>query len=151
VDHVRLVHSVDSLRLAEEIQMQGARRDQQVEILIEVNLGEDQKGGIAAPAVRHLIDQMDSMLNLRVRGMMAMAPLTDDKSVIRAAFERCSELFEDVKKHVGESERIDILSMGMSNDLEIAIESGANVVRVGSALVGEPVVEDAEERENGNG
>ena len=151
VDHVRLVHSVDSLRLAEEIQMQGARRDQQVEILIEVNLGEDQKGGIAAPAVRHLIDQMDSMLNLRVRGLMAMAPLTDDQSVIRAAFERCGELFEDVKKYVRESERIDILSMGMSNDLEIAIESGANVVRVGSALVGEPVVEDAEERENGNG
>ena len=74
-----------------------------------------------------------------------MAPLTDDKSVIRAAFERCSELFEDVKKHVGESERIDILSMGMSNDLEIAIEYGSNVVRVGTALVGEPVVEDAEE------
>lgn len=145
VDHVRLVHSVDSLRLAEEIQMQGARRDRVVEILIEVNLGESQKGGIAPPAVRHLIDQMDSMINLRVRGLMAMAPNTDDENVIRGAFERCREVFDDVRKHVGERQKIDILSMGMSNDLEIAIECGANVVRVGSALVGDPTVEEAEE------
>ena len=77
VEHVRLVHSVDSLRLAEEIQAQAARRDRHVEVLIEVNLGESQKGGIAPPAVRHLIDQMGSMLNIRVSGLMAMAPLTE--------------------------------------------------------------------------
>lgn len=145
VDHVRLVHSVDSMRLAEEIQAQGARRDTQVEILIEVNLGEEQKGGIAAPAVRHVIDQMDSMLNVRVRGVMGMAPFTDDESVIRSAFDRCRDVFEDVRKQANEPERIDILSMGMSNDFEIAIEYGANIVRVGTALVGEPVVEDPEE------
>ena len=145
VDHVRLVHSVDSMRLAEEIQAQGARRDTQVEILIEVNLGEDQKGGIAAPAVRHVVDQMDSMLNIKFRGVMGMAPLTDDESVIRSAFDRCRDVFEDLRKQVRDPERIDILSMGMSNDLEIAIEYGANIVRVGSALVGEPVVEDPEE------
>ena len=145
VDHVRLVHSVDSMRLAEEIQVQGARRDTQVEILIEVNLGEEQKGGIAAPAVRHVIDQMDSMLNVRVRGVMGMAPLTDDESVIRSAFDRCRDVFEDVRKMANEPDRIDILSMGMSNDLEIAIEYGANIVRVGTALVGEPVVEEPEE------
>ena len=145
VDHVRLVHSVDSMRLAEEIQAQGARRDTQVEILIEVNLGEEQKGGIAAPAVRHVIDQMDSMLNIKVRGVMGMAPLTDNESEIRSAFDRCRDVFEDVRKRANEPNSIDILSMGMSNDLEIAIEYGANIVRVGTALVGEPVVEDAEE------
>jgi pyridoxal phosphate enzyme (YggS family) len=145
VEHVRLVHSVDSLRLAEEIQAQAARRDRQVEVLIEVNLGESQKGGIAPPAVRHLIDQMGSMLNVRVRGLMAMAPLTDDEVVIRHCFQRCRELFEDVRKAVREPERLDILSMGMSHDFEIAIEMGANVVRVGSALVGEPIVDEAEE------
>ncbi|MCP4835774.1 MAG: YggS family pyridoxal phosphate-dependent enzyme [Phycisphaera sp.] len=145
VDHVRLVHSIDSMRLAEEIQAQGARRDTQIEILIEVNLGEGQKGGIAAPAVRHVVEQMDSMLNIKVRGVMGMAPLTDDESVIRSAFDRCRDVFEDVRKQVGDQGRIDILSMGMSNDLELAIEYGSNVVRVGTALVGEPVVEDAEE------
>ena len=145
VDHVRLVHSVDSLRLAEEIQAQAARRDRQVEVLVEVNLGETQKGGIAPPAVRHLIDQMDSMLNVRVRGLMAMAPNTEDEAIIRNTFERCRELFEDVRRTVREPEKLDILSMGMSNDYEIAIEMGANVVRVGSALVGKPVVDEAEE------
>ena len=110
-----------------------------------MNLGEDQKGGIAAPAVRHVVDQMDSMLNIKFRGVMGMAPLTDDESVIRSAFDRCRDVFEDVRKQVRDPERIDILSMGMSNDLEIAIEYGANIVRVGSALVGEPVVEDPEE------
>lgn len=145
VDHVRLVHSIDSMRLAEEIQAQGARRDTQVEILIEVNLGESQKGGIAAPAVRHVIDQMDSMLNIKVRGVMGMAPLTENESEIRSAFDRCREIFEDVRKQVDDPDSIDILSMGMSNDLEIAIEYGSNVVRVGTALVGDPLVEDPAE------
>ncbi len=145
VDHVRLVHSVDSLRLAEEIQVQAAKRDRVVEILVEVNLGEDQKGGIAAPAVRHLVDQIDSMLNVKVRGLMAMAPLTEDEDQIRNAFERGREVYEDVKQHVHDGDRVNILSMGMSRDLEIGIECGANVVRVGSSLVGPPVVEDAVE------
>lgn len=145
VEHVRLVHSVDSLRLAEEIQAQAARRDKQVEVLIEVNLGESQKGGIAPPAVRHLIDQMGSMMNIRVRGLMAMAPDTEDEAILHNTFQRCRELFEDVRRVVREPERVDILSMGMSNDFEIAIEHGANIIRVGSALVGAPVVEDAEE------
>lgn len=145
VEAVRLVHSVDSLRLAEEIQTQAAKRDRVVEILIELNLGEEQKGGIAAPAVRHLVDQIDSMLNVRVRGLMAMAPLTDDQDLVRNAFERAREVYEDLKQHVRDRERVNILSMGMSQDLEIAIECGANVVRVGSSLVGPPVVEDAEE------
>ncbi|MEC8321990.1 MAG: YggS family pyridoxal phosphate-dependent enzyme [Planctomycetota bacterium] len=145
VEHVRLIHSVDSMRLAEEIQAQAARRDTQVEVLVEVNLGESQKGGIAAPAVRHVVDQVDSMLNVKVRGIMGMAPFTDDEDVVRSAFERCRELFEDVRKHVGDSASVDILSMGMSNDFEIAVECGANVVRVGSALVGDPIVEEPEE------
>lgn len=145
VESARLVHSVDSLRLAEEIQTQAAKRDRVVEVLIEVNLGEAQKGGIAAPAVRHLVDQIDSMLNVRVRGLMAMAPLTEDQDVIRKAFERGREVYEDLKHNVRDRDRVNILSMGMSQDLEIAVECGANVVRVGSSLVGPPVVEDAEE------
>ena len=85
------------------------------------------------------------MLNVKVRGIMGMAPFTDDEDVVRSAFERCRELFEDVRKHVGDSASVDILSMGMSNDFEIAVECGANVVRVGSALVGDPIVEEPEE------
>ena len=114
-------------------------------MLIEVNFGEVQKSGIAAPAVRHLVDQMGSMLNVRVRGLMCMAPDTEDQALVRNTFERCHEVFEDVRKFIRESDRIDILSMGMSNDFETAIECGANLVRIGHAIVGDPVVESGED------
>src|SRR5688572_7469689 len=75
----RLIHSVDSLRLAEEIQAASTRLEQPVEVLIQVNVADERsKFGIAPAATRHLIDQMDTMLNIRVRGMMCMAPLADD-------------------------------------------------------------------------
>jgi pyridoxal phosphate enzyme (YggS family) len=141
----RLIHSVDSLRLAEEIQIQSSKRDRVTEVLIEVNFGELQKSGIAAPAVRHLVDQMGSMLNVRVRGLMCMAPDTEDEALVRNTFERCHEVFEDVRKFIRESDRIDILSMGMSNDFETAIECGSNLVRIGQAIVGDPVVESGED------
>ncbi|MDG1978936.1 MAG: YggS family pyridoxal phosphate-dependent enzyme [Phycisphaerales bacterium] len=145
IENARLIHSLDSLRLAEEIQSQSAKRDRITEVLIEVNFGEEQKGGIAAPAVRHLVDQMGSMLNVRVRGLMCMAPNTEDEALIRNTFERCHEIFEDVRKFIRESDRIDVLSMGMSNDFEMAIECGANLVRVGNAIVGDPVVESGDD------
>lgn len=145
IENARLIHSLDSLRLAEEIQSQSAKRDRITEVLIEVNFGEEQKGGIAAPAVRHLVDQMGSMLNVRVRGLMCMAPNTEDEALIRNTFERCHEIFEDVRKFIRESDRIDVLSMGMSNDFETAIECGANLVRVGNAIVGDPVVESGDD------
>jgi len=138
VSLVRLIHSVDSLRLAEEIQPAAAALlEQPCEVLIQVNVaGEKQKTGIAPAATRHLIEQVDTMFNVRVRGLMCMAPVVEDPALARPVFESAHELFEDVRSTGVVGERFNILSMGMSEDFEVAIESGANVVRVGRAIFG---------------
>lgn len=137
MEYVRLVHSVDSLRLAEELQTIGLKRDQVIEVLIQVNIaGEEQKSGIPGPAVLPLCEQIDTMVHVRVRGLMTMAPYSDKPEDSRGVFARCRELFDDVQKAgVGEG-RFNILSMGMSGDYQVAIEEGANVVRVGTSLFG---------------
>jgi pyridoxal phosphate enzyme (YggS family) len=142
---VRLIHSLDSLRLAEEIQAAATRREEPVELLIQVNTsGERSKHGVAPAAVRHLIDQIDTMMNMRVRGLMCMAPESEDPTEARPYFQLARELFEDIRRIGVGGERFDILSMGMSGDFEVAIECGANVVRVGTA-VGPPTEEVVEE------
>lgn len=136
----RLIHSVDSLRLAEELQQVAAHRspDDPQEILLQVNVaGERQKFGIAPAAVQHLIDQIDTMFSLRVRGMMCMAPIGEDPEAARPVFTRAKELFDEIQRQ-GVAERFDILSMGMTSDFEVAVECGANMVRVGSAIFGAP-------------
>jgi pyridoxal phosphate enzyme (YggS family) len=144
VDLVRLVHSVDSLRLAEEIQMAAARREQPVEVLIQVDTsGERTKFGVAPAASGHLVEQIDTMMTLRPRGLMCMAPMTDDPETVRPVFERCQELLEEIQSNGLGGDHFDILSMGMSNDFEVAIECGANIVRVGSAIFGPPTEEAA--------
>lgn len=131
----RLIQTVDSLRLAEEIQAAAAKGDRPVEVLIQVNVtGESQKKGIAPPAVRHLIDQVETMVNVQVRGLMCMGEHTDDANTIRRHFEQCQELFEEITLKNDLAGRFNILSMGMSNDYEVAIECGSNCIRVGSAV-----------------
>ena len=140
----RLIHSVDSLRLAEEIQAASARVDEPIEVLIQVNVsGEKSKFGIAPAAAKHLIDQMDTMLNIKVRGLMCMAPVAEDPEVVRPVFQRGRELFDDIRRSGAAGERFDILSMGMSTDFEVAIECGSNMVRVGTAIFGESAMEGA--------
>jgi len=143
---VRLIHSVDSLRLAEEIQAAVVRQEEPVDVLVQVNTsGEKSKSGIAPAAAHHLIDQIDTMLHLRPRGLMCMAPLSDNPENSRPTFERCRELFEEIRTSGSGGERFDILSMGMSNDFEVGIEMGANVLRIGTAICGPgaPQVDDA--------
>lgn len=136
---VRLIHSIDSLRLAEEIQSANAKKEESIEVLIQVNTtGDRNKGGIAPAAILHLIEQVDTMINIKVRGLMNMAPLVEDPEDSRPNFERCRELFEDIKLSSIVDDRFNILSMGMSNDFEVAIECGANLVRVGTAIFGQP-------------
>lgn len=138
IEHARLVHSVDSLRLAEEIQTAAGKREQPVEVLVQVNIAEEKnKYGVAPAAARHLIEQIDTMLNLEPRGIMCMAPYADDPEDVRPVFQRCRELFVDIRKSGVGGEKFNILSMGMTNDFEIAVECGSNMVRIGSALFGE--------------
>ncbi len=136
---VRLIQSVDSLRLAEEIQIAAAQREEPVEVLIQVNSArEKSKYGIAPAAASHLVEQIDTMMVLRPRGLMCMAPLTEDPEDVRPVFLRCAELLEDIQSAGLGGDQFNILSMGMSNDFEVAIECGANIVRVGSAIFGPP-------------
>jgi pyridoxal phosphate enzyme (YggS family) len=145
---VRLIHSVDSLRLAEEIQQAATRVEEPVEVLVQINaFGESSKFGIAPAAAKHLIDQIDTMLALRVRGLMVMAPIAEEPESLRSIFERTHELFHDIRRSGAAGERFDILSMGMSNDFDVAIEAGANMVRVGSAIFGNDRPPEAEPEE----
>lgn len=139
VEFCRLIHSVDSLRLAEEIQQAAVRREQMVDILVQVNCsGEPNKHGCLMPAARHLADQISTMSFVNVRGLMTMAEATDDTDKIRRTFSRCRELFEDIISTGPPGTQFNILSMGMSGDFELAIAEGANMVRVGTAIFGDP-------------
>lgn len=151
IELCRLIHSVDSLRLAEELQLIAAKRERPVEMLLQVNCsGEASKFGCAIGAAIHLVEQIETMVQVRVRGLMTMAPLSSNPEDARATFGRCRELFNEIRDSgVVNPARggFDILSMGMSGDYEIAIEEGANLVRVGTALFGEPRPGSAEDDE----
>ncbi len=132
---IEMVHSVDILRLAEEIDSQSCKLQRVTPILLQVNAaGEMSKHGVAVAATTHLAEQLTSLKHIEVRGLMAMAPLTDDELVIRRTFERVRELFDEI---VGErlcGPVFGELSLGMTQDFEHAIEFGATYVRIGSAL-----------------
>ena len=98
--------------------------------------------GVAPAAAGHLVEQIDTMLNLRPRGLMCMAPQFEDPEAARPTFERCFELMEDITTEGLCGEQFDILSMGMSSDFEVAIDCGANLVRVGTAIFGPPANPD---------
>jgi len=135
---VKLIHSVDSLRLAEEIQQVAARMERTVEVLLEVNTStESSKQGVAAPAAAHLAEQLDTMLNVRLRGLMAMGPLVDNPEQTRDVFARTYEIYDDIRTQGICGEHFNILSMGMTNDFEVAIEEGANLLRIGRAFFSE--------------
>lgn len=136
---VHLIHSVDSLRLAEELHTHASRLDCTVDILLQVNASQEPgKHGVVAPAVLHLAEQIDTMLHLRMRGVMAMAPQSEEKEEIRWSFARAAEIFQDIRDARIGGRHFNALSMGMTNDFELAIEQGANVIRIGRALFGEP-------------
>ncbi len=138
VEFVRLIHSVDSLRLAEELQQIALRRDQVIDVLVQVNCsGEKSKFGCPVPAAIPLAEQIDTMINVRVRGMMTMAAPGESPSETRHTFARCRELYEELRISGISGGNVNILSMGMTSDFEDAIAEGANVVRIGTAIFGE--------------
>lgn len=132
---VELIHSVDTLRLAEEISNFSRKINKIQDVLIEVNCsGEEQKFGLPVAAVGHLVEQLESMTNIRICGLMTMAPIVDDPEKARPCFERLYELFLETKLDYRLGKEFQHLSMGMSQDFEIAVECGATIVRVGTEL-----------------
>ena len=130
-----LIHSVDTLRLAEEINTAANKLEHKVNILLQVNCsGEPQKYGAPVGAATHLAEQFSTMSNIRLVGIMTMAPLTLNKDVVRACFIRAREIFEEIRGERLAGSKFKQLSMGMSQDYEIAIEEGATLLRIGSAI-----------------
>ena len=132
---IDMIHSVDSLRLAEEIDTQAGKLDREIPILLEVNAADEPgKKGVAVAAALHLAEQIVSLPQLEVRGLMAMAPLTEDTEVVRRVFHRVREVFEEIVSERVCGPAFRELSLGMSRDFELGIEAGATHVRIGSAL-----------------
>ncbi len=132
-----IIQSVDSLKLAQELDKQGQILNKIVNILVEVNTsGEEQKFGVSPSEVIPLIEQILDLKRVNVLGLMTIASQTADQNVVRKNFRELKNLFDRVKKDFKGQERLSMrhLSMGMSNDFEIAIEEGSNMVRVGSAI-----------------
>lgn len=135
VPWARTIHSVDSLRLVEDISTHGVRTNRVTDVLVQVNVSEEKtKHGVAVAAVSYLVDHIRAMPAIRVVGLMTMAPLTDDPEQARPHFARLREVFEEIRTEQDPGPDFVHLSMGMSNDFEIAIEEGATMIRVGTAL-----------------
>ena len=130
-----LIHSVDTLRLTEEINTVAAKLNLRPKVLLQVNTSkEPQKYGAPVGAATHLAEQIETMPNLQLAGMMTMAPLTRDKDVVRACFARARELFVEMRGERIVGPGFKELSMGMSSDYEVAIEEGSTILRIGSAI-----------------
>ena len=129
------IHSVDTLRLAEEISKDAENLGLYPKILMQVNASEEpQKYGVPVGAAIHLAEQIVTMPNIKLAGLMTMAPLTLNKDIIKASFSRMRELFEEIRGEKIGGQDFRHLSMGMSQDYEVAIELGATILRIGSAI-----------------
>lgn len=132
-----LIHSVDSLRLAQEIEKEAAKQELIVSILLEVNVaGEESKFGIAPKETLSLVKAVASLPHVRIRGLMTIAPFTDTPEENRKHFRALRQLSVDIAKENVDNVSMEILSMGMTNDYEIAVEEGSTYVRVGTGIFG---------------
>jgi len=130
-----LIHSLDSLRLAEAISAQAVKLGKTAEVLMQVNSsGERSKFGTAVGAATHLAEQIVTLPNIKLLGLMTISPLVDDAEKTRPFFERTRELFEEMRGERIVGPEFVHLSMGMSNDYAVAVEEGATMVRFGTAL-----------------
>ena len=138
VDKVCLIHSVDSYRLAEEINIQAKKRGVVVPILIEVNIADEQsKFGVRPEETMQLVREISSLDGVSIRGLMCIAPYVVDSEENRPFFRKIKALSIDIEKENIDNVSMDILSMGMTGDYEVAIEEGATMVRVGTGIFGE--------------
>lgn len=137
IGEVDMIESVDSVHLAQEISRQAVKRGLEAQVLLEVNIGgEASKSGMEPAAIEEMACQIAALPGLQVRGLMAIPPVCEEDSVLRGFFARMYRLFIDMQAKKIDNINMDILSMGMSGDYVQAIEEGANLVRVGSALFG---------------
>jgi len=137
IDKVTMIQSLDRIELAREIQKRAEKAGKVMDALVEVNVsGEETKSGIAPSKAIDFIGQLSEFPNLRVKGLMTVAPFFTDNRETRPIFRGLRKLAVDIDKENIHNINMDFLSMGMSNDFTIAIEEGSNMVRVGTKLFG---------------
>ena len=137
VDKVCMIHSVDSLNLAKTIEKEAAKHNVIVSILIEVNVAQEEtKFGLACDEVLPLIMEIKNMPHIKVKGLMTIAPFVDDPEDNRVYFRKLRDLSLDIQSKSIDNIDMRVLSMGMTNDYEVAVEEGATLVRVGTGIFG---------------
>ncbi len=137
VEIFNCIHSVDSIKLAQEIDKRSKQFGKIMDVLVEVNVsGEESKYGIKPEEVKPFIKNISEFLRIKVRGLMTIAPIVKDKEEVRPYFRKLRELSKEIKSKNIENVKMDYLSMGMTKDFEIAIEEGANMVRIGRGIFG---------------
>lgn len=137
IDKVDLIHSLDRLSLAEEIQKRAFKNSLVKDVLVQVNISkEESKYGLELEELDEFLEEISNYENIRVRGLMTMAPFDATEDYIREVFGKAKETFENMKKLKFKNFKVDYLSMGMTNDYMIAIEEGSNMVRVGTGIFG---------------
>ena len=139
IDKVYMIHSIDRLSLCEEIQKRAEKINKTINCLIQVNISEEEsKQGISKDEAIDFIKTIsEKYKNIKVKGLMTMAPYTEDESIIRDTFKGLKDLSEEISRENIENVYMDELSMGMSNDFKIAVEEGSTLVRVGTYIFGE--------------
>lgn len=144
IDRVALIHSVDTYRLAEEINIQAKKKNIIVPILVEVNIaGEESKFGTSAEDAILLVEEISQLENIRIKGLMTIAPYVVDPEKNRLYFRKIKQLSVDITHKNIHNVSMEILSMGMTGDYEVAIEEGATMVRVGTGIFGERVYKNS--------
>lgn len=134
---VKLIQSLDRIKLAKEINKRANKDNICVDCLIQINIGnEDSKFGINYEDTEKFIYELQDFKNINIKGLMAIAPNTDDEKLLRKLFEKMNNKFEEISSKDYEGVEMKYLSMGMSQDFKLAIEEGSNMIRVGSKLFG---------------
>lgn len=137
IDKVKMIHSVDRIELAQEIQKRAEKAGRVMDVLVQVNVAEEAtKFGISPESVKGFLNEISQFKNLKVKGLMTIAPYVENPEEVRWVFRELRKIFIDINKENINNIDMDYLSMGMSNDFEVAIEEGSNMVRVGTAIFG---------------
>jgi pyridoxal phosphate enzyme (YggS family) len=132
-----MIETLDSIEVAEEINREASKIDKIMPVLIEVNSGrEPQKSGLMPENVESFIEKVSCFRNIKIRGLMTMGPFFEDAEKLRPYFVETRKLFEDIKKKNIQNVEMEFLSMGMSSSYKVAIEEGANIIRIGTLIFG---------------
>lgn len=137
IDKVHMIHSLDSMKLAGEINKRAYQINKIMDVLVQVNAAEEEsKYGLSINEAQSFIETLKKYENIHVKGLMTIAPFAKDPEEVRKYFKQMKQLFDDCKHIESNNITMQYLSMGMTNDFEVAIEEGANMIRIGTAIFG---------------